>query len=129
MGRKALIRAAVLNPTALNVKGDFSRAKIRYATCAPLSAPRANHTARLYIPATTYNPAYKNILPPPSSALLCFGRASRALTLRAAAAGLATPPYHFAAQCALNGAVGGLAGREVDFCLCHRVAAWINVNF
>lgn len=33
-------------------------------------------------------------------------------TQRAAAVRLATPPYHFAAQCALHGAVGGLAGRN-----------------
>ena len=90
---------------------------------APFSGQRANHTARHYIPATLYTPAYKNNHQIYISALLCFGHASRALTLRAAAAGLATPPYHFAAQSALNGAVGGLAGREVDFCLCTHVTA------
>lgn len=52
--------------------GFFPRALIRYATCAPLSAPRTNHTARHYIPATPYNPAYKNISP---SLLLCFPQA------------------------------------------------------
>ena len=41
LGRKASIRAAVLNPTAPNVKGNLFRGrKIRHATCAQPHAAR-----------------------------------------------------------------------------------------